>query len=208
MTMKTISKLLSLLCLGVTAYGQVNLKGKTVDANQGYTYQGTAPVGTVLCGNGSKMLPSGSCPIVVAMAAALAATPSQCSGSTPMSTGVTANGNANCAPVPVTSTVANSVLSNRVLGNTYQNSNAGKMGVFVSFSISGSYGQDASVSCKIGQTATAIAFFSNAGIHNAAGQATTVCVVPAGWYYQLYQDNTNLQNPQTPSLTAWWEVLN
>lgn len=101
MMRKTITKALplALALLGSSAaLAQVNVKGKTVDATQGFTYQGTAPSGQTLCGDGSKMTPSASCPIAAATAAALAATPAQCAAGT-VATGVNANGNANCSAV-------------------------------------------------------------------------------------------------------------
>lgn len=84
------------VCLA-TAFAAVNIKGLVVDALTGYTVAGAAASNTVICGNGTVGTYQGSCSIAVATAAALAATPTQCSGGTPLATGIQANGNANCA---------------------------------------------------------------------------------------------------------------
>jgi hypothetical protein len=66
------------------------------NAITGYQVNSAAPNGQVICGNGTVGTYSASCAINSATATALAATPTQCSGSTPVSTGIAANGNANC----------------------------------------------------------------------------------------------------------------
>lgn len=96
-----MKKTLIFLALTVTPiFAQVNGKFAKVDATQGYTVNGAAPNNQTLCGNGTAFTPATACPIAASTAGALAATPHQCSGSTPLATGVAANGDANCAAAP------------------------------------------------------------------------------------------------------------
>jgi hypothetical protein len=106
------------------------------------------------------------------------------------------------------STVANNVFGNRFLGVAVQNTSGFRMTVYTSFKLNGSYGQETAVRCSIGATSTSLAFFSIGAIFNDAGQSTTSCTVPPNDWYAMTQDNTNLPNPQTPILIAWWEVIN
>lgn len=56
---KTI--LLALTLLSSAAFAQVNIKGATIDASQGYTLASAAPSGHVLCGNGTRYVDAASC---------------------------------------------------------------------------------------------------------------------------------------------------
>lgn len=51
----------TVVLLAGMAHAQVNVKGATVDATQGYTINGVAPNNQVLCGNGSKAVFAASC---------------------------------------------------------------------------------------------------------------------------------------------------
>lgn len=53
--------LISLSLLSVALHAQVNVKGKTVDATVGYTYQGGATNNFVLCGVGGLFIPQATC---------------------------------------------------------------------------------------------------------------------------------------------------
>lgn len=57
--MRRLLGLLLLSCVPLAA--QVPVVGSTVDAKQGFQYQGAAPNNFMLCGNGSLFLPSATC---------------------------------------------------------------------------------------------------------------------------------------------------
>jgi hypothetical protein len=97
------------LVVAVVAVAAAQVPGlfSTVNATVGYLINGAAPNGQAICGNGTVGAYSASCAINAATATALAATPSQC-GTNQFSTGVTANGNANCTPIAGTPRACNS----------------------------------------------------------------------------------------------------
>lgn len=65
MKMKATSRIFAafavLAVLAVSAGFAVNIKGAIVDATAGYTFNGAAPNGHVLCGNGSEYVDASSC---------------------------------------------------------------------------------------------------------------------------------------------------
>ena len=97
------------------------------------------------------------------------------------------------------------VTGSRSLGSSpIANSGTGQLTVFVTAYISGSYGQGFGMTSQVGPSGS-LAFFSTAGIHNDSGQATLMATVPVGDYYEVYQDNTYVSNPQTPHVSHWIE---
>ena len=58
---KIITTFVTMFLLGAMAHSQVNINGATINAQNGYRYQGTAPNNTILCGNGSFFIPSSTC---------------------------------------------------------------------------------------------------------------------------------------------------
>jgi len=83
---------MALLCVAVVARAQVPGFFSICNAITGFQVNGAAPVNHVLCGSGTVYGDCSAAPT----ATALAATPSQCGGATPIATGIAANGNANC----------------------------------------------------------------------------------------------------------------
>jgi hypothetical protein len=110
-------------------------------------------------------------------------------------------------PTPAVSVTANIVTGSRGFSTPYHNANTAAMQVAVSSAKTGNYGQDYGTSCAIGSTSGSLSFVATAGVTNGEGQATVSCWVPAGWYYQVYVDNTYAENPQTPFITAWVEYV-
>jgi hypothetical protein len=82
------------VCVAAAA-AQVPVVGSIVDAAIGFTLNHAAPSGQVLCGNGSVGTFATSCAANAGTATQLAATPPQCTGGL-VSTGIQANGTANC----------------------------------------------------------------------------------------------------------------
>ena len=58
---KKISLFLMLLLISITLHAQVNINGLTVNARNGFQYQGGASNNQVLCGNGNYFVPATSC---------------------------------------------------------------------------------------------------------------------------------------------------
>jgi hypothetical protein len=99
-------------------------------------------------------------------------------------------------------------IGSRAITTVYQNPNASKMSLFVTGFTSTGYGADWGIDCMVGATSGGLSFFSHAGVTNSGGQATVVCEVPPGFFYEVVVDNTYLTNPQTATLSHWIEVLN
>jgi hypothetical protein len=91
------------------------------------------------------------------------------------------------------------------LGVPYQNTSAAEAEEEVTFYLTGSYGQAAGLSASIGPTSTGLIFLKTITIGNSSGRQTLGFKVPKGYWFEVYQDNTDLSNPQTPNIAAWFE---
>lgn len=129
---------------------------------------GTNTSAAMVVGTGASLSTSGAGTIAATTAAALAATPGQCTGMTPIATGIQANGNANCTGVPSavalqTNSVANisQVLLNLQAGTglTFTNPSGGIMNAAIT---------------ATGVTAGCYTFGSQFTCLNAQGQLTSV----------------------------------
>lgn len=116
-------------------------------------------------------------------ASALAATPTQCGGGTPIATGIAANGNANCTATPP---IVGAVSSNfsRAVNTTYQNTSSSMVFASGFFSTSGS--AETNLTCFIGpSSATTPVAGWQYGATTGSANAGFNCLVPAGWFYQI-----------------------
>lgn len=190
------------LAVTLVAAAQVPIKGLIVDAIQGFTVNGAAPSGQVVCGNGSAGVFSASCPInahSADVASSLAATPTQCSGSQPLASGIQANGNANCTVAHVQGVLTN-LTGSRSSGSVYQNTSGGTLLLSGYVSTTGS--STGTVYCKVGVDAgVSMTVWRNTVTATIeSGSAGFNCTVPNGYFYEITGDGA------VGGITGWFET--
>jgi hypothetical protein len=97
------------------------------------------------------------------------------------------------------------VTGSRSLSIAYHNTSANLMQVAVSLTKNSTYGSDTMISCEIGLTSTSLSYSASMGILNAGGLGTLFCPVPAGSWYEVYNDTTYLTNEVAPVISVWDE---
>jgi hypothetical protein len=110
--------------------------------------------------------------------------------------------------IVLTSPSLNNVTGQRPLGETFQNTSPVKMEIYATYFITGSFGQGFSVGGFIGPNSGSLNRVAVASIHNDSGEATVQFSVPSGWFYSVSVDNSEVTNPQIPTLEGWFEVIN
>ena len=127
---------------------------------------------------------------------ALAATPTQCASGS-VSTGVAANGNANCIVIPGASGTLNNLTGSRGFGVTYTNS--GSTAMYVSgYGTTPSGGSTSQVNCTVNGITVYSAQY-NATVTN--GSDAFTCMVPPGGTYSVSTSGT------TVNLAVWTEYV-
>lgn len=174
------------LAVTLTAWAAVPVVGSIINAKTGFQVNGGAPSGQALCGNGTVGVYSASCPIAAQTAASLASTPTNCSGATPMSQGIAANGNANCAAVPGVGGTLVDVTGSRSIGTTFTNS--GSTAIYVSGYVTTTVGGDTSqVTCSV----NGLAVWSQQANATVVGNHDAfACMVPPGGAYAIATNGT------------------
>lgn len=207
--MKTMRKFwwlgaMLLVCVAV-AFAAVNVKGLIIDAITGYTVAGAAANNTAICGNGTVGTYQASCGIAVAsasVATALATTPAQCSGGTPLATGIAANGNANCTAAPSAGTVSDhNVTSSRVLGGVYQNTSVNLMLVHGYFITAGSGEANFTAFTDTSSSPTIASWGAQYGATTGGANNGFFFSVVPGSYYKLVASGSDVG-----SLASWYET--
>lgn len=130
-------------------------------------------------------------------ASALAAAPTQCSGTTPVAAGVAANGNANCIPTPGPKGTLNNVTGSRGFGTTYTNS--GTTAMYVSgYGVTPSGSATSQINCTVNGIVVYSAQY-NATVTN--GSDAFTCMVPPGGTYSVTTSGTSV------NLQVWTEFV-
>lgn len=187
-----------LAAVAMAAGFAVNINGNVINAFTGFQVAAAAPSGHVLCGNGTNYIDCSAAPT----ATALATTPVQCGGGTPLATGIAANGDANCTSAGggIAGSVTD-VTASRTAGTAYHN--AGSSMIYVSGRYTTSGSAVAEIDCVIGSTSVPnISVDANQyGATTNGDSAGFRCMVPAGWYYQI-----NVGGSATLTLAGWYET--
>ena len=193
---------MALLCVAVVARAQVPGFFSICNAITGFQVNGAAPVNHVLCGSGTVYGDCSAAPT----ATALAVTPSQCGGATPIATGIAANGNANCMSLILgsrkncmtTSCAGGSVY---VSGTTYTNA--------LSVPVEEEVGMTSSGACtgadsQITYTVAGVAGYGNGIWNRCAGVAGITFIVPPGATFSATV--AFIDGGAAPVLSSWTET--